>query len=71
LRCGQNAAPKFQGSDVTGVSQAGVTPGTHTMDHSAGTFIFDPQRRLREYESHGRGPDVLADDIRELLKAPA
>ncbi len=49
--------------------QAGATPGTYTMDHSAGTFIFDPQGRLRVYESYGQGPDVFAHDIRVLLEA--
>ena len=51
--------------------QPGPTPGTYTMDHSAGTFLFDPQGRLRVYESYGRGPDVFAHDLRELLKTPA
>jgi protein SCO1/2 len=48
--------------------QPGPTPGTYTMDHSAGTFIFDPQGRLRVYENYGRGPDVIAHDIRALLE---
>jgi protein SCO1/2 len=39
------------------------------MDHSAGTFIFDPQGRLRLYVGNAQGPDVLAHDLRELLKA--
>ena len=46
----------------------GATPDTYTMDHSAGLFLFDPQGRLRVYEGHGQGPDVLAHDLRELLK---
>ena len=29
--------------------QPGATPGSYTMDHSAGTFVFDPQGRLRLY----------------------
>jgi protein SCO1/2 len=48
--------------------QPGATPGSYTMDHSAGTYIFDPQGRLRLYVSYGQGPDVLAHDLRELLK---
>jgi protein SCO1 len=51
--------------------QPGATPGTYTMDHSAGTFLFDPEGRLRVYESYGRGPDVFVHDLRELLKTPA
>jgi protein SCO1/2 len=51
--------------------QPGATPGTYTVDHSTGTFIFDPRGRLRVYVSHGQGPDVFAHDLRELLRAPA
>ena len=49
--------------------QPGATPGSYTMDHSAGTYIFDPQGRLRLYVSYGQGPEVFAHDLRELLKA--
>ena len=49
--------------------QPGATPGSYTMDHSAGTYIFDPQCRLRLYVSYGQGPEVFAHDLRELLKA--
>jgi protein SCO1/2 len=51
--------------------QPGSTPGAYTVDHSAGTYIFDPQGRLRLYEGYGQGPDALAHDIRELLKPTA
>ena len=47
---------------------AGTTPGSYSVDHSAGTFIFDPQGRLRVYMSYGQGADVFANDIGELLK---
>ena len=46
----------------------GATPASYTMDHSAGTYIFDPQGRLRLYVSYGQGPDVFAHDLRELLR---
>jgi protein SCO1/2 len=46
----------------------GPTPSTYTMDHSAGTFVFDPQGRLRLYVAYGQGPDVFTHDIRELLR---
>ena len=49
--------------------QPGTTPDSYTMDHSAGTFIFDPQGRLRLYVGHGQGADVFAHDLRELLRA--
>jgi protein SCO1/2 len=48
--------------------QPGQTPGTYTVDHSAGTFIFDPAGKLRVYVGYGQGPDVFAHDIKELLK---
>jgi protein SCO1/2 len=49
--------------------QPGRTPGSYTMDHSAGTFVFDPEGRLRLYAGHGQDADVFAHDIRELLHA--
>jgi protein SCO1/2 len=48
--------------------QPGRTPESYTMDHSAGTFVFDPQGRLRLYVGHGQDADVFAHDIRELLR---
>ena len=51
--------------------QPGPTPERYTMDHSAGTFVFDPQGRLRLYVSYGQGPDVFEHDIRELLRTTA
>ena len=47
--------------------QPGATPGSYTMDHSAGTYLFDPQGRLRLYVSYGQGTDVFTHDLRELL----
>jgi protein SCO1/2 len=47
--------------------QPGATPGSYTMDHSAGTYIYDPQGRLRLYVSYGQGPDVFTHDIKALL----
>lgn len=51
--------------------QPGTTPGSYTVDHSAGLFIFDPQGRLRLYAGHGKSPDVLAHDLRALLRTAA
>ena len=47
----------------------GKTPGAYTMDHSAASFIYDTQGRLRLYLRPGAGPQVLLDDLRLLLKA--
>ena len=49
--------------------QPGTTPGSYSMDHSAGSFIFDPQGRLRVYVSYGQPEQVFAHDIAELLRA--
>jgi protein SCO1 len=45
----------------------GRTPGTYTMDHSAASFVYDPQGRLRLYTRYGTGPKALAGDLRQLL----
>lgn len=47
--------------------EPGPTPDSYTMDHSAGTFIYDPQGRLRVFEAYGKGPDVLAHDLHAVL----
>jgi protein SCO1/2 len=46
----------------------GKTPGSYTMDHSAGSYLFDPQGRLRLYSRYGNRMDGLVSDIRWLLK---
>jgi protein SCO1 len=45
----------------------GKTPGSYTMDHSAASFVYDPQGRLRLYSRYGSGPQALANDIKQLL----
>ena len=47
----------------------GQTPDTYTMDHSAGLYLFDPQGRLREFESHGQGAEAIAHDLAQLLRS--
>jgi protein SCO1 len=46
----------------------GKTPGSYTMDHSAGSYVLDPQGRIRLYTRYGSGAQALADDIKLLLK---
>jgi protein SCO1/2 len=46
----------------------GKTPGSYTMDHSAGSYLYDPQGRLRLYSRYGNKVDGLVADIRLLLK---
>jgi len=46
----------------------GAKPGSYTLDHSAATYLYDPQGRLRVYVGSTQGADVFAHDLRELLK---
>ncbi len=46
----------------------GAAPDRYTMDHSAGTYLFDPAGRLRVFESSAADPTALAHDLRELLR---
>lgn len=46
----------------------GSSPGSYTMDHTAGSYAFDPEGRLRLYIKHAQGPETLAHDLKELLK---
>lgn len=47
--------------------QPGPTPGSYSMDHSAGAYVFDPKGRVRLYVSYGQGADVFTHDIAALL----
>ena len=45
----------------------GKPPTSYTMDHSAGSYVYDPQGRLRVYHRYGSGTEALAADVRALL----
>ncbi len=45
----------------------GKTPTSYTMDHSAGSYIFDTKGHLRLFARYGSGAQVLATDIVQLL----
>lgn len=45
----------------------GKTPTSYTMDHSAGSYVFDAQGRVRLYHRYGSGAQALADDVKKLL----
>ncbi len=47
----------------------GKTSTSYTMDHSAGSFVYDTSGRLRLYTRYGSGAKALAADIEQLLKA--
>jgi len=42
--------------------------GGYTMDHSAGSYLFDKSGKLRVYESYGTPASSLTHDIRQLLR---
>jgi protein SCO1/2 len=43
------------------------TGGSYTMDHTAGSYVFDTHGRVRLFERYGVGAKALADDLRLLL----
>lgn len=47
---------------------AGPTPTSYTMDHSAGTYTYDPQGKLRLFTRYNSGAASMAADIAQLLK---
>ena len=40
---------------------------SYTMDHSAGSYVFDPKGRVRLFVRYGLGAQPLAADITQLL----
>lgn len=46
----------------------GPTPTSYSMDHSAGSYVYDTQGQLRLYSRYGSGAAVLAADIKLLLQ---
>lgn len=49
----------------------GKTPGSYTMDHTAGSYVFDADGRIRLFARHGSGAQALAQDIGQLLGVSA
>ena len=48
--------------------QPGKSKGSYTLDHSAGTYIYDTKGELRLYASYGQGVEALVADIQTLLQ---
>ena len=40
----------------------------YSVDHSSGTFVFDPAGRIRLLVGYGQAAEVFAHDIEQLLK---
>jgi len=47
--------------------RAGSTPSAYTVDHSAQSYVIDPQGRLRLFVRQDRITQDLADDLRAIL----
>lgn len=45
----------------------GRNEGSYTMDHTAGSYVFDVQGRIRLFIRHGSGADAMASDVRKLI----
>jgi len=45
----------------------GKTPTSYSMEHSAASYIYDPQGRLRLFSRYGAGVPALVSDIKALL----
>jgi len=48
----------------------GSTPTSYTMDHTAGSYVYDRQGRVRLFTRYGTGPEALAHDLKILLAEP-
>lgn len=46
---------------------AGSTPDNYTVDHTAGSYVFDKDGRIRLFVRHGGGPAPIVHDLRQLL----
>jgi protein SCO1/2 len=60
----QAAAKEFK---VFFAKMPGKTAESYTLDHTAASFIFDTQGRVRVYARYGSGAPALAEDIKLLL----
>jgi protein SCO1/2 len=47
----------------------GSSPDNYTMDHTAGSYVFDEQGRLRLFVRHGGSSEPLLADLKTLLAA--
>ncbi len=45
----------------------GKQAGSYTVDHTAGSYVFDPQGRIRLFIRHGQGAAPIVHDLKLLL----
>jgi protein SCO1 len=61
----QAAAKNFK---VFYAKAPGRTEGSYTMDHTAGTYVFDAAGKVRLFVRYGSGAEALRHDLQLLLK---
>ncbi len=49
----------------------GKAEGSYTMDHTAGSYVFDTTGKLRLFTRYGSGADALTADLKALLATSA
>jgi protein SCO1/2 len=49
----------------------GKTDSSYTVDHTAGSYVFDKRGKVRLFTRYGSGAQALADDLKILLAEPA
>ena len=45
----------------------GSTPDSYTMDHAAGSYVFDAKGKVRLFTRYGTGAEALTSDLKALL----
>jgi protein SCO1/2 len=45
----------------------GSTPENYSMDHTAGSYVFDRNGKVRLFLRHGKGAASIVPDLRQLL----
>jgi protein SCO1 len=61
----QAAAKNFK---VFYAKAPGRTEGSYTMDHTAGTYVFDTEGKVRLFVRYGGGAEALRHDLKLLLQ---
>jgi protein SCO1/2 len=47
--------------------QPGGEPGSYSMDHTAGSYVFDRDGNIRLFLRHGQGTAPIVHDLKQLL----
>jgi protein SCO1/2 len=45
----------------------GKTPSSYTIDHTAGSYVFDKDGRVRLFVRHGQPVEAIVADLKQLL----